>query len=231
MKMGSTSSSQNKLSIVVTGPNTSHNIKVDKIDKKVDSSWLNVNLGQPSSILSPTNKNRVRTCESHLETYEEYKQNTQLMAQNADIKWMTNIFEGKTEIDKVILNNSDFVLVPDKDHKDQDIDNLHILALFKLKGLMSIRDLTADHIELLTNVYKLSIKTICEKYDINESDLFAYFHYYPSTWQLHIHFCNMSRVRSQSSVSHAHNVIYVIQNLMIKGNYYQEVVLQVKKYL
>lgn len=121
----------------------------------------------------------------------------------------------------------DYVLVPDKGWTDQKADDLHLLAIFKRDDLLSIRDLKDSDAKLLQSASQLACTMIKDRYGLGVDQLKIYFHYYPSTWQLHIHFVNLSH-RSNSSIEQAHNFHYVVQNLELGVNYYSRVVLQTK---
>jgi hypothetical protein len=165
--------------------------------------------------------------DSHLESPSEYFTQTRQWAQTQSKKWVDRIFQKEAEQDRVWADTADFVLVADKGWTSQKADDLHLLAIFKRDDLLSIRDLKDGDAELLKSASQLGCKMIKEKYGLGVDQLKMYFHYYPSTWQLHIHFVNLS-YRSNSSIEQAHNFHYVVQNLELGISYYSRVVLQTK---
>ena len=55
-----------------------------------------------------------------------------------------------------------------------------------------------------------------------------FFHYDPSTYQLHIHFANIAE-NNGSSVEYSHDLDIVIFNLSLDSDYYKKVLLNVRK--
>lgn len=164
---------------------------------------------------------------SHFETPEEYFSQTRMWAQTLPKKWVEKIFNKESEQDRVWEDNPNYVLVPDKGWTGYQAEDLHLLAIFKRQDLLSIRDLKDSDCQLLQTCHDQACKMIKDKHQLEMNQLKIYFHYYPSTWQLHIHFVNMVH-RSNSSIEQAHNFSYVIQNLSLGVSYYQKVTLQTK---
>ena len=69
---------------------------------------------------------------------------------------MNNILDGKAEMDRVVFSDPDpltgFVLLPDMKWDRSDVQNLYMLALVQRRDLLSLRDLTIDHLPLLKNI-------------------------------------------------------------------------------
>lgn len=69
---------------------------------------------------------------------------------------MYNILEGRSEADRVIYQDSDpevgFVLLPDLKWDQQEMENLYVLAIARKRGILSLRDITADHLPMLRNI-------------------------------------------------------------------------------
>lgn len=99
--------------------------------------------------------------------------------------------EHKAEQESIIYEDSDketgFVLVTDfKWNKEPD--TLKLLAL-PFKKITSLRELNASHLPLLRNIQDAGTAAINKKFNIPKSQLRIYFHYQPSYYYLHVHFC------------------------------------------
>jgi hypothetical protein len=159
-----------------------------------------------------------------LESYDDY---LKLDVKSFDKTWIYNIIDHKKETDTIIFEDDNIIIIPDYKWS-KDINELHILGIFKNKNLYSIRELTNDHINILQQSLDSGKKVIEERYNINSSQLLCFFHYHPSVWQLHIHFMNVSNMKSESySLPRAHLVSSVIENLKVNTNYYKIVKLEV----
>ena len=75
---------------------------------------------------------------------------------NKNCKWIYDIIDKKSNINKILYENKNFVLVIRKYMKPDKISKFHLLAFPKDKTIKSIRDLNADHIPLLKNMVKKS---------------------------------------------------------------------------
>lgn len=69
---------------------------------------------------------------------------------------MYNILEGRCEADRVIFTDPDphvgFVLLPDMKWDGKEVENLYLLAITRRRGLLSLRDVTSEHIPLLKHI-------------------------------------------------------------------------------
>jgi hypothetical protein len=64
--------------------------------------------------------------------------------------WIYNVLDGSKEKELRVYENDHFMLQKDwKYNVGDDIKTLYCLAITKRKDLLSIRDLTAEHIPLL----------------------------------------------------------------------------------
>ena len=72
------------------------------------------------------------------------------------IQWVYNILEGRSETDRVVYsdtNQSDgFVLLPDLKWDGKDLHSLYLVAIVRRRDLLSLRDITAEHLPLLKRV-------------------------------------------------------------------------------
>jgi m7GpppX diphosphatase len=112
------------------------------------------------------------------------------------VDWMHNVLEGKKETELCLFENDHFKLQKDYKFNEGDLTTLYLLAMPKAaptKHLYSIRDLTADHLPMLKSICEESYKVIQEKYAIPAHKIYAYFHYLPTYWLLHIHFVHVDK--------------------------------------
>ena len=89
------------------------------------------------------------------ETAEEYQtgQEELIKKELSHIGWVTNIIEGKAEVERVLFRCPEFVLLPDFKYSDlTKTENMHLLCIFADEKLNSIRDLRGEHLDLLLRV-------------------------------------------------------------------------------
>lgn len=158
-----------------------------------------------------------------LETYNDYLK----IDKNIDKQWIFNIIDHKSESEDIIYENNDVIIIPDYKW-NRDNKSLHVLGIYKDKSLFSIRELNNSHIKILEESIKDGKKIIEEKYGFDSNNLIIYFHYYPSVWQLHIHFMNNKYISESYSLPRAHLASTVIENLKIDSEYYRKVKLEIK---
>ncbi len=154
------------------------------------------------------------------ETYDEYINFINSYDISKD-KWIYNIIDGYAEIDKILYQDEQIIIIPSYTYDGLIKEKIHILVICKDKMLRTIRDLESSHIELLEHVKTKGLEIICEKYLIEPEFLNIYFHYAPSTYQLHIHFTNLNNKDVRNSVDCAHHIDNVIFNLKLNSNYYK----------
>ena len=158
------------------------------------------------------------------ETYEEYLTSLKKRDPNKD-KWIYNIIDGTSEQELILHRDESCVIIPTYMWDSVNIDKLHILCLPTDVTLRSIRSLTAEHIELLEHMKKVTLETIKAKYGLDECYLKMFYHYEPSTYHLHIHFINTAHYEARSSVEYSHELNNVIFNLSLYSQYYKVAIL------
>ena len=158
------------------------------------------------------------------ETYEEYLKTLEKRDPNKD-KWIYNVIYGSSEQEHVLYRDEMCIVIPTYMWDSVNIDKLHILCLPTDVTLRSIRSLTAEHIELLEHMKKVTLETIKNKYGLDECYLKMFFHYEPSTYHLHIHFVNTAHYDARSSVEYSHELNNVMFNLSLYSQYYKVAIL------
>ncbi|KAL6260141.1 hypothetical protein P5V15_007676 [Pogonomyrmex californicus] len=163
------------------------------------------------------------------ETYELYQQVVlpYIESMSLSYEWITNILEHKAEQDNIIYEDSDkntgFVLVTDFKW-DKQTDTLKLLAL-PFQKIRSLRELNESHLPLLKNIRDAGTAAISKKFNIPASQLRIYFHYQPSYYYLHVHFCYLMFEAPGIYVEKAHLLSTVIRNLELMPDYYTKAVL------
>ncbi|KAF0717327.1 Aste57867_2358 [Aphanomyces stellatus] len=145
------------------------------------------------------------------------------------IQWVYNILEGKSETEKIILEDRDpktgFVLLPDtKWSPPYHSDSLYCLAIVMDHAVRSIRDLRAAHLPLLENIRDKGRALIAQKYGVAASSLRVFVHYQPSYYHFHVHFCHL-KVPFGIFVGKAILLEEVIYNLTTRSEYYEHATL------
>jgi m7GpppX diphosphatase len=102
---------------------------------------------------------------------------------------------------------------------------MYLLVFPTNKSIHSIRDLTGEHIELLTHAKSKTLQVIKSTYLFDSDIIKMYIHYAPTTYHLHIHFVLVSNTEVNSSVEYSHELNTVITNLKIKSDYYQSIIM------
>lgn len=154
------------------------------------------------------------------ESYEEYL-DIILNRDKSKDQWIYNIIDGIAENEFILYSDEDFLLVPNYTWDKKTIEKLHLLAIIKDRNLRTIRDLNNSHIDLLEKIKETGIMTLINKYEVDREEINIYFHYEPSTYQLHVHFTNVNNCYVKNSVESSHHIDNVIFNLSIKSDYYK----------
>jgi m7GpppX diphosphatase len=84
-------------------------------------------------------------------------------------------------------------------------------------NLMSIRDLTFEHVVLLEEMIRMAGIIAMKLFGLEEDDIRSYFHYRTGVWNLHMHITSLNVPFGHND----HDAHAVIENIKLKGNYYQ----------
>lgn len=80
-------------------------------------------------------------------------------------QWVFNILEGRSEVDRVVYSDehplNGYVLIPDLKWDTKDLNNLYLVALVRRRDLLCLRDLTADHLQMLRHVMVSGKVCVC----------------------------------------------------------------------
>ncbi|XP_075212963.1 m7GpppX diphosphatase-like [Lycorma delicatula] len=189
--------------------------------------------GLNATVIYPASEEDIKKNESHLiyiidETPKLYNDVTlpHITQEQLNLKWIYDILDHKIGQEKIILEDLDsvlgFVLLPHLQWDQKDVEELHLVAVVRPRGIKSLRDLTANHIPLLKNIDSKVSKFIEEKYSIYKSRLLTFLHYQPSYFHLHIHFACISCEDSGTCIEEAHSLTDVTTNIELMPDYYQK---------
>jgi m7GpppX diphosphatase len=143
----------------------------------------------------------------------------------SNTEWVRNVLEGKKEVDKVWYREEEFILAVDYKLQSVQKDSFYFLAITETRlGLRSLRDLTAQHLPLLTRIQTASLHTISSKLGISPHSILTYVHYPPSFYHFHVHFVPLEGLQG-NTVPRAHLMSEIIGNLERDGAYYQQATL------
>lgn len=138
----------------------------------------------------------------------------------ANTKWILDILNKKTELKKILLNDTKFMIIKDKNWVDNNKKNFYVLAIPR-QDIKTIRDLRAKHIDILLKMRDSCIKIASEN-GINENELYFFFHYHPSFYHLHLHCCIINHNSLTSKYFRCKMLDTVLINLKYKSNYYRD---------
>jgi m7GpppX diphosphatase len=155
------------------------------------------------------------------ESYQDYIDKINKL-NPSNYQWIYNIIDNNAEKDKVIYEDSNFVLIPDYTWDKVNLDQIHILAIIRDKSIRSIRDIKQSDLPLLDKIKTISLNEIEKKYMIKENKLKLFFHYPPSTYQLHIHITHISKTDIKTNFDRSHDFFQVVKNIELDAGYYKD---------
>ncbi|XP_025414554.1 m7GpppX diphosphatase [Sipha flava] len=157
-----------------------------------------------------------------------------ILSNSLSLQWVYNCLEYKSEKEKIKYDtasenqknddNDGFILLPDLKWSGK-ISELYLLAIVKKRNIKSLRDLTADHLQLLKNILNKGSAAIFKLYGVELSQLRIYVHYQPSFYHFHVHFTYLMHKPVGINVEKAHLLTTIINNIEMQGNYYQKAML------
>lgn len=122
------------------------------------------------------------------ETYNDYKTKIEPYINSileTNTKWIKNILTLQNETEKILFKGEKFIVVKNIGY---DSKNDFYLLVIPYENIKTIRDLRGQHKELL-KLMKLKTLQIAKKINLEENDLYFFFHYHPSCYHLHLHVC------------------------------------------
>jgi m7GpppX diphosphatase len=128
--------------------------------------------------------------------------------QRQNLSWLDKSIENNESL----LVTDDFVVVPNINFDNRDLDKLHFVAFVthKHKDIISVRDIRGTHLPLLNAIFDKTLTAISENFEISSCDLRVFVHYVPSIFRFHVHFCCVEMVKSSILVGRAIQVSYFV---------------------
>ena len=137
------------------------------------------------------------------------------------LDWMRNIWQGKSEQDKILFKHNDFMILPDGKWNGVNLSDLYLLVILADESLKSIRDLNDSHLLLLKSIQSSIATLLKEKYSLSMDDVRCYFHYHPTYYWLHVHVTHVEAEYPGMLVGQSHLLEDVIDNIEnIDSSYY-----------
>lgn len=165
------------------------------------------------------------------ETAQDYQTVTlpHLEREQLSLEWLYNVLEHRKEQDRIVFEDpsdeTGFILLPDLKWDGKTLEQLYLLALVRVRGIKSLRDLTGGHLPLLRNIKKRGTEAIRERYGIGSDKLRVYLHYQPTFYHLHVHFTFLQHDPPGIQCEKSHLLTTVIGNLELVPDYYQRATL------
>lgn len=100
-------------------------------------------------------------------------------------------------------------------------DALYAVLIFADKNLRSLRDVDAQSAPRVAAAVDEAYGVLKERFGVERSSLRAFFHYHPSYWRLHVHFCGALAV-PDDGVGRAHLVADVLEAVRARGDWWRE---------
>lgn len=143
------------------------------------------------------------------------------------IKWVYNIlFEGK-EAETFVYHDQNpetgFVLLPDMKWDGMNMDALYLCCIVKRKDILSVRDLTSNHLEFLLSLNSQLRSITSEKYPVAKDELRIFVHYQPSYYHFHIHVVTTKHPGLGDGINIGKAILLddIIENIKLVPDYYQ----------
>ncbi|KAK9862970.1 hypothetical protein WJX84_007569 [Apatococcus fuscideae] len=142
------------------------------------------------------------------------------------IQWVYNMLEGKAEQERMIFHDPDpdtgFMLHPDLKWNQLQRESMYCLAICNRRDIRCLRDLKAVHVPMLQSIESKSLQAIQQKWGVAAEHIRAYFHYPPSYYHLHIHFCHVHFEGPGMAAGKAHLLSDIIDMLNLKPDLLQQ---------
>ncbi|OAF68516.1 Scavenger mRNA-decapping enzyme DcpS [Intoshia linei] len=160
------------------------------------------------------------------ESYDDYLESKDKHLGRLGLEWIDNILNHTAESETIILENDEMILLPDLKWDKETYNDIYYMALVKDISITCLRDLTGDHLNLLTTIFNEGSDAIYRKHGLEKEKQRIYIHYNPSYYHFHVHFENIDSCSGSHYAGKAHLLFDVIQNITLDPEYYQKVSLQ-----
>lgn len=141
-------------------------------------------------------------------------------AKKQNLEWIEKIISKDTETN-ILCETKNFILFPHFSWEDESIENLYCLAFVKRQDILSVRDLSKEHVPLLEEILENGTQAILSKFKIEKEQIRVFVHYIPSIFRFHVHFCYSGIVGGTTCIGRAIFLEEIIENLKFSSNFYQ----------
>jgi hypothetical protein len=164
---------------------------------------------------------RTRTLKKKLrETYAQYVIKMKLIPKS-NVDWIYNLIDGKYCADRIIYDCKSYLLIPNITWSNQNnVNDMHVLAVVKNKKLMTLRDIRSCDIPFLKEIRDNGLKVICDKYKLHPKNINIYCHYPPGTYHFHMHFEHTSICHNKFELQRQYSLNTIITNISNYEYYY-----------
>jgi m7GpppX diphosphatase len=158
----------------------------------------------------------------------------QSIVDGGSLNWITNVIELKKEKERLLYNCDQFIINIDTKwrshppplttarefwHNHPSVVDLYCLAITKLPGIASLRDLRKEHIPMLRCMFTEGLNVIKTIYGVENDQIRVFIHYQPQFYHFHVHFTRLEN-EVGCSCEKGHLLCDVIQNLEIYSDFY-----------
>ncbi|KAG8823718.1 hypothetical protein FRC17_009247 [Serendipita sp. 399] len=131
--------------------------------------------------------------------------------------WVDNILSYKSEAEKILYEDDDWIIVPDFKWNLQDVETLYLQAITRRSDLKSLRDIRPTHLAMLKQIRRAAYSVV-KRWGIEQGGLRLYVHYQPSYYHFHVHIVQVNYIGfSGTSIGQAHLLDDVISLLEVDG--------------
>lgn len=131
--------------------------------------------------------------------------------------WVDNILSHKSEAEKILYTDDDFVILPDFKWDLKDVTTLYLQAITRHKRLRSLRDIRFADLGMLRQIRRQAYAAV-QQFGIRQGGLRLYVHYQPSYYHFHVHIVQVNYSGfSGMNVGQAHLLDDIISLLEMDG--------------
>jgi hypothetical protein len=142
-----------------------------------------------------------------------------------NIKWITDLIASKDD-ENILYRNPDFIISKDTVWINNKPAKTHFYILaIPTRKIKTIRELTADDIPLLEEMKNKAID-IAKSFGINTDELYFYFHYHPSYYQLHLHISLVNHPVLETKYLRHYFLDDIIDRLKLDSGYWKNATLR-----
>ena len=158
----------------------------------------------------------------------------QSIVDGGSLNWISNVIQLKKETERLLFNNDQFVINIDTKwrthpppfttpreewYNHPSVEDLYCLAITKLPGIASLRDLRKEHVPMLESMIKEGLNLIKSTYGVEHDQVRVFVHYQPQFYHFHVHYTRLEN-EVGSTCERGHLLSDVVQNLDLDSEFY-----------